>query len=86
MKIYTSSNFNCYWSSARAEDITTDMLNKRDDGAKMVYSQDIARIDVGDTATWLPNTKRLQCRTQQVRLMAKQSRTAKTRKRVCIYI
>ena len=30
---------------AIAEDITIDMLNKRDDGAKMVYSEDIARID-----------------------------------------
>jgi len=40
-----------------AEDISIDMLNKRDDGAKMVYSQDIARIDVGDTITWLPASK-----------------------------
>ena len=43
--------------TAHAEDITIDMLNKRDDGAKMVYSQDIARIDVGDTITWLPTQK-----------------------------
>ena len=42
---------------AFAEDISIDMLNKRDDGAKMVYSQDIARIDVGDTITWLPTSK-----------------------------
>lgn len=40
-----------------AEDISIDMLNKRDDGAKMVYSEDIARIDVGDTITWLPKSK-----------------------------
>ena len=40
-----------------AADTTIDMLNKRDDGAKMVYSEDIARIDVGDTITWLPNNK-----------------------------
>jgi len=43
--------------TAHAEDITIDMLNKRDDGAKMVYSEDIARIDVGDTITWLPTSK-----------------------------
>ena len=43
--------------SAQAADITVDMLNKRDDGAKMVYSQDIARIGVGDTITWLPKSK-----------------------------
>ena len=38
---------------ALAEDMTIEMLNKRDDGAKMVFSEDIARIDVGDTITWL---------------------------------
>ena len=40
-----------------AEDMTIEMLNKRDDGAKMVYSVDVARIDVGDTITWLPTSK-----------------------------
>ena len=44
-------------TSAYAEDMTIEMLNKRDDGAKMVYSQDIARIDVGDTITWVPTQK-----------------------------
>ena len=42
---------------AFAEDITIDMLNKRDDGAKMAYSEDITRIDVGDTITWVPTSK-----------------------------
>jgi pseudoazurin len=42
---------------AFAADTTIEMLNKRDDGAKMVYSQDIARIDVGDTITWEPTQK-----------------------------
>ena len=42
---------------ALAEDMTIDMLNKREDGAKMVYSEDIARIDAGDTITWLPTSK-----------------------------
>jgi pseudoazurin len=42
---------------ALAEDMTIDMLNKRDDGAKMVYSEDIARIEVGDTITWAPTSK-----------------------------
>ena len=44
-------------TNAYAEDLTIEMLNKRDDGAKMVYSQDIARIDVGDTITWVPKSK-----------------------------
>ena len=42
---------------AFAADMTIEMLNKRDDGAKMVYSEDIARIDVGDTVTWVPTSK-----------------------------
>jgi len=42
---------------AFAEDLTIGMLNKRDDGAKMVYSQDIATIEVGDTITWEPTQK-----------------------------
>ena len=44
-------------TSAFAADTTLEMLNKRDDGAKMVYSQDITRIDVGDTITWVPADK-----------------------------
>lgn len=44
-------------SSALADDKTIEMLNKRDDGAKMVYSEDITRIDVGDTITWVPADK-----------------------------
>jgi pseudoazurin len=42
---------------AFADDMTIEMLNKRDDGAKMVYSEDIAYIDVGDTITWVPTSK-----------------------------
>ena len=42
---------------AFAENTTIEMLNKRDDGAKMVYSEDITRIDVGDTITWVPTSK-----------------------------
>ena len=46
-----------FTGSVQAKDLTIDMLNKRDDGAKMAYSEDIARIDVGDTITWLPAKK-----------------------------
>ena len=42
---------------AFAADTTVEMLNNRDDGAKMVYSEDITRIDVGDTVTWVPTSK-----------------------------
>jgi len=44
-------------TSAFAADTTVEMLNKRDDGAKMVYSEDVTRIDVGDTITWVPTAK-----------------------------
>ena len=40
-----------------AGDLTIEMLNKRDDGAKMVYGTDIARVEVGTTVTWIPTSK-----------------------------
>ena len=39
-----------------AADMEVEMLNRRDDGTKMVYSEDIVKIDVGDTITWTPTT------------------------------
>ena len=42
---------------AFAADMTIEMLNKDADGNKMVYSEEIARVDVGDTITWVPTTK-----------------------------
>ena len=42
---------------AFAADLTIEMLNKDADGNKMVYSEEIARVDVGDTITWVPTTK-----------------------------
>ncbi len=44
-------------SVSYAADIKVEMLNKRADGQIMVYSEDISRINVGDTITWLPSTK-----------------------------
>lgn len=55
--LITASIMSLFAAVAYAEDITIEMLNKREDGAKMVYSQDIARIDVGDTITWVPTQK-----------------------------
>ena len=40
--------------SLLADDIVIDMLNKRDDGQRMVYSEDVVNISVGDTIKWLP--------------------------------
>ena len=45
-------------STSFAADITVEMLNKRkSDNQTMVYSEDISRIDAGDTITWVPTTK-----------------------------
>jgi len=40
-----------------ASDLTIDMLNKDANGNKMVYSNEIAKVAVGDEITWLPASK-----------------------------
>ena len=40
-----------------AADVAIEMLNKDADGNKMVYSQELVKIEVGDTVTWLPSSK-----------------------------
>ena len=40
-----------------AAEVAIEMLNKDADGNRMVYSQEIAKVDVGDTVTWLPASK-----------------------------
>ena len=47
--IYTLFIFNI-----SAKEIILDMLNKREDGQRMVYSQDVVKIDIGDTVKWIP--------------------------------
>ena len=37
-----------------SKEVLIDMLNKRDDGQRMVYSKDIVNVAVGDTVKWLP--------------------------------
>ena len=46
-----------FLQAANAGDITIEMLNKRSDGQKMVYSPDIARVESGTTITWIPTSK-----------------------------
>ena len=58
MKYLISILLLCFTTNTLAADITVEMLNKRkSDNASMVYSEDISRIDVGDTITWVPTTK-----------------------------
>ena len=40
-----------------AAEVAIEMLNKAADGNKMIYSQELVKIDVGDTVTWLPSSK-----------------------------
>jgi len=46
-----------FTTPAYSEEKIIEMLNKRDDGARMVYSEDITRINAGDTIKWLPTDK-----------------------------
>ena len=58
MKLFIISVFSFLigYSSFSGEHVI-DMLNKRDDGEKMVYSLDVANIAVGDTIKWVPTNK-----------------------------
>ena len=42
--------------SANAADMSIDMLNKQGK-EKMLYSVNVAEVDVGDTITWQPKDK-----------------------------
>ena len=57
MKSFTIFFLLFFSVSSFAENIKVEMLNKRSDGQIMVYSEDITKIGVGDTITWLPTTK-----------------------------
>ena len=57
MKIFTVAAMMLTSIPALAAEVTIEMLNKDADGNKMVYSQEITRVDVGDTITWVPTTK-----------------------------
>jgi pseudoazurin len=43
--------------SAHAGARTIEMLNKDDAGNKMVYSEELVHIEVGETITWVPTSK-----------------------------
>ena len=43
--------------SASAGARTIEMLNKDDAGNKMVYSEELPRVEVGETITWVPTSK-----------------------------
>ena len=57
MKLSTVMAILVISTSASAADMTIEMLNKDADGNKMVFSEEIARVDIGDIITWIPTTK-----------------------------
>ena len=57
MKLFTVMAILFISTSASAADMTIEMLNKDADGSKMVFSEEIARVDIGDIITWIPTTK-----------------------------
>ena len=40
-----------------AADVTIEMLNKDPEGNRNVYSEEVVKVEVGDTVTWLPTSK-----------------------------
>ena len=49
--------FGFVFISSFAHANTIEMLNKDDQGNKMVYSEEVAKIEVGETITWVPTSK-----------------------------
>ena len=49
--------FSLVFAVSSANAMTIEMLNKDDAGNKMVYSKELARVDVGETITWVPTSK-----------------------------
>ena len=49
--------FSLVFISSFAYANTIEMLNKDDQGNKMVYSEEVAKIEVGETITWVPTSK-----------------------------
>ena len=57
MKYFTLTAALFLSAPAFAADMQIEMLNKDSGGNKMVYSEEIARINAGDTITWVPTSK-----------------------------
>ena len=46
-----------FTSPILANTFSIDMLNVRSDGQSMVYSEDVLKVEVGDTVVWIPKDK-----------------------------
>ena len=57
-KIFLALVFAVFSSTTFAADLTIEMLNKNPETKKrMVYSQEVAKIDAGQTIEWVPTDK-----------------------------
>ena len=55
--LFTLAMF-CFATNAYSADVTIEMLNKnKETKQRMVYSQEIVKIDVGKTIEWVPTAK-----------------------------
>ena len=58
MKILIISLISFFISFASySKEVGVEMLNKRADGQKMVFSEDVVKIDAGDTIKWVASDK-----------------------------
>ena len=57
MKFYAMALAALFSTPSFAANVSIEMLNKDANGKKMVYSQEVVKIDVGDSVTWLPTSK-----------------------------
>jgi pseudoazurin len=56
-KIFFTAIFTFFTVASYAAELNIEMLNKRADGQRMVYSLEVAKIAVGDVVNWLPVAK-----------------------------
>ncbi|MBC11218.1 MAG: pseudoazurin [Rickettsiales bacterium] len=56
-KLYLLVALFLFSNLASAADLTIDMLNKRDDGKRMVYSLEVAKVDAGQSIKWVAKDK-----------------------------
>ena len=55
---YFSAVIVCFLATTSfAADVTIEMLNKDPAGNRNVYSEEVVKVEVGDTVTWLPTSK-----------------------------
>jgi len=57
MKLYSLIIAAFLSTPSLAAEVSIEMLNKDASGNRMVYSQEIAKVAVGDTVTWIPASK-----------------------------